>query len=82
MGLLKKLSVTGEDFTLNVSALSESDLATISLFSYVEDESKRTKNDAFYEEKELTEVYVDPIELREMIDILSNVLILLEREGE
>lgn len=82
MGLLKKLSVTSEDFTLNASALSDGDIATISLVSYIENESKSTVNHKIFDEKESTEVYVDPIELREMIDALSNVLTLLEREGE
>ncbi|MDW0113812.1 hypothetical protein QT711_11495 [Sporosarcina saromensis] len=80
--MLKKVSVTGEDFTLNVEGLSDNDIATISLVSYLKDEKKSTKNNIILEPKDTAEVYVSPDELREMIDAMTYILEMIEREGE
>lgn len=61
--MLKKVSVIAEDFVLNAEALSEGEMAMISLIDVVEGE-----------EKDVIEMVVSPDELREMIGAMTYIL--------
>lgn len=81
MSLLKQISVTGYDFTLNVSSQVDDDLTTVSLIEYELDKAKSTSSHEFYKERNSIEIRVDPIELREVTDALNNILTLVDRDG-
>lgn len=78
----KQINVIAEDFTLRAECSSEIDIATVSISTHEVDEEASDDSVTVMNEKDTAEVYLDPIQLREVITALTHILEMIEREGE
>ena len=82
MATYKEINLHFDGFTFNAEANNESDTVTLRLNNYVLDKKKSAPLRPVYKVGKKLEVYAAPDEIKEMIESLKQVLVIVEEDFE